>query len=222
MRLEFEITPQNLVEFNDHVFVKRFGRQTRLRAFWNGLAMAVLGGLGLNLLWHNSAAAFITSAILGIVMAVSLPGVERDQVRKMAAKMIRGERDASLGGQTLTFGDDVELKCSFDRSEYSWPAILEVDFAKAYAYLFTGPSKAIIVPRNAVPSEPEFEGLLKTKLLGVPFEGSWAGEGGKFSFRPRRTSGAPIAATTVVAYVAADMPGTFGRVPVEKRKVPEW
>jgi carboxypeptidase Q len=31
-----------------------------------------------------------------------------------------------------------------------------------------------------------------------------------------------IAATAVVAYVAADMPGTFGRVPVEKRKVPQW
>ncbi len=31
-----------------------------------------------------------------------------------------------------------------------------------------------------------------------------------------------IAATAVVAYVAADMPGTFGRVPAEKRKVPEW
>jgi hypothetical protein len=31
-----------------------------------------------------------------------------------------------------------------------------------------------------------------------------------------------VAATAVVAYVAADMPGTFGRVPEDKRKVPEW
>jgi hypothetical protein len=31
-----------------------------------------------------------------------------------------------------------------------------------------------------------------------------------------------VAATAVVAYVAADMPGTFGRVPAGKRKVPEW
>ena len=31
-----------------------------------------------------------------------------------------------------------------------------------------------------------------------------------------------VAATAVVALVAADMPGTFGRVPQEKRKVPEW
>ncbi|MGH9441701.1 MAG: M20/M25/M40 family metallo-hydrolase, partial [Thermoanaerobaculia bacterium] len=30
------------------------------------------------------------------------------------------------------------------------------------------------------------------------------------------------AATAVVAYVAADMPGTFGRVPFEKRKIPQW
>ena len=31
-----------------------------------------------------------------------------------------------------------------------------------------------------------------------------------------------IAATAVVAYVAADMPGTFGRVPLKERKAPGW
>jgi hypothetical protein len=117
-------------------------------------------------------AGVIFGAIVGTVVALALPHIERNEIQKAVVK------DYPDGASELT----VEVQDSVlglispeARSEIRWSAVQEVVFTPKHCMLFFGLRRGLVIPRSSVPDGSHFEAELRRLIGSQKLRGSWSG-----------------------------------------------
>ncbi len=164
MRVEYEVGLDDLVEFNrHHALYSDYGRKT-VKVF--RIVLGVIATVGAVVIYRRhqdemtgvAAALFIIIYSLVFVPAIWFyPKLISWYVSRMAKKLYSGERGERLAGRhTLSVGDErLEHQSPEGTSSMAWADIHKVDKSPTHVYIYTDPSRAVIVPRSKVSGDLE-------------------------------------------------------------------
>jgi len=179
MNLEYEVTIDDLVAYQEHVAFSRYRRHARLRAFFRG----VFGFAGSSLLFYTQVKSVAASAVVGVtvglVFGLAWTSVERDQLRKAIRRMYRDASDPAMGRQRLVLEPGgIKTSSSAGSSELTWQAVSRVDMNDSHCFIHLGPAKAIVVPLSFVDSRDELKSVLKSCVHADRLQGLRGNAGG--------------------------------------------
>src|SRR5215831_5567989 len=127
MNLEYEVTVDDLVAYQEHVAFSRYRRHARLRALISG----VLGFAASSLLLYTQVKSMTASAVVGVavglVFGLAWTSVERDQLRKSVRRIYRDAGDPTIGHQRLVLEPGgIKASSSAGFTELAWQAVTGV------------------------------------------------------------------------------------------------
>jgi hypothetical protein len=172
MMLRFENTMDDLFEFNlHHARTSPEMRKTIWKLSWGvGLTLFVLG-LVVAAVTQDPKHLFLISGA-GLLYVALYFAFFKSTLRKQVTRMFLEGRTASvLGIKTLQIDGDILLSASeASESRFKIASLQQIAETETYAFIYTGPMAAIIVPlaRCSEGSPVEFLSLLRTKFSGDP------------------------------------------------------
>jgi hypothetical protein len=160
MIVEYERTLEDLVEFNlFHIaHSPSLQRQILLWRIFFALLTTFLS-LGVIYLFDSdknlTSFAYIISIIGGIVIFFMYPSLNRTNIIRRTRKLLsEGDNRAIIGHQTITvLPEGLFCKTSAGESRLNWIAIDKIVQNDDYIFLYTGAVNAIIIPKEAFPTD---------------------------------------------------------------------
>lgn len=166
--LSYTVEVTDIEEFIDHEL-----RTTYRARIWtqSACSAAVVGVLTYAFVqWQSqqNVASIGIAVVVGLVSFFAMPSVTRDQARKAIVKRYSKTRDTALGPQTMSLGPEgLDIANPNGRSHLIWSAVQRVALTKDYAFVFTGPFKAFILPLHHLSPSVRTE-VLATLAKYVP------------------------------------------------------
>ena len=154
MKFEVTINHDDLVAFNEDYLATTFGAVVRRNRWRSSLSSAFLTGF---IMWfaidrRSVIAAMIVGAVVGLVVFVTGPALQRDRVRKSVNRAYDTTADKTMTGvheHALT-EEGIRTITQHSESLYRWSAFQRVRRTEDYAFLYVGPSKAIVIPARSL------------------------------------------------------------------------
>ena len=164
MKLDYDVTLDDLVAFNRHWVATSRLPQLRWARVWGS---AALTGIVFLLLYFTLArdspqAAGITALIVGFVYFLSYRSVQNSSLERNVAKIYSGDsRGPLFGPHTLEIAPEgfiVRSKQSETRT--SWAAIRTISVTPQHLFIYTSAAHAHVVPLSRVIQAGELDELL--------------------------------------------------------------
>lgn len=155
----------------EHILLARDKRAYRLRLVGTSVSVAITVGVFMTFV-QSWQAGVIFGGIVGTIVALALPHIERNEIQKAVGKDYPG----GASQVTVEVQDSVlGLASPEARSEIRWSAVQEVAFTSKHCMLFFGPRRGLVIPRSSVPDGRQFEAELRRLIDSRKVSGSWSG-----------------------------------------------
>lgn len=166
MELEFERTPQDVIDFNlyhlEHSAVSRRERLTQrllaallTAAFVLMLSLWPSGQLNA-LIWG---AAGFTASVIFLIYPMLLRQVTLGRLKQLIRE---GNNDTLFGPQTLSISaDGILARNRSSESKIQWAAVQQVAESKRQLFLFTSAIGALVIPKNCFKTEADKQSFLQ-------------------------------------------------------------
>jgi YcxB-like protein len=176
MKLEFETTIEDLVDFNEYFAFVVMKRASQKRAFVTGIFVSIVGSFFVYQETKHLVSSLVVGLILLMMLTLLLPAVERDRVRKTVRKIYSdpSAKDDAIGHQILNLTDTgIHSISSGSESSTQSGAVNNVVFTPKHCFLFIGPAKAHIVPKRAFLEPGAIESHIRNFVPQDKVEGTW-------------------------------------------------
>jgi hypothetical protein len=162
----YDVTVADVQAFLKYELATTHARALRIQSFWSALALGVTTYVVLYAQSHSHLAAALVAVLLALLMLYAFPGVMRDINLKANRKRFANARDTALGHFDLVLGDRVVAKGIQSESNVAWDAVQSLGLTVSHAFLYLGPSKAIIIPIEQLDpaTRQRLVGLLKAHV----------------------------------------------------------
>jgi hypothetical protein len=166
MELEFERTPQDVIDFNlyhmEHSDVSRRELLTQ-RVLASLLTAAFVLGLSLWPPARFNALMLGAAVFTGVVIYFIYPVLVRQSTLGRLRKLVReGKNDTLFGRQTVTIlSEGILARNQSAESKIQWAAVQQVAESERQLFLFTSAISALIIPKNCFKSEADTQAFLQ-------------------------------------------------------------
>jgi hypothetical protein len=156
MEIEYDIGPQDMIDFNWHVYSSPARRKQRMTKLITFTALIAIPGLVL-LDSQDPAVAFLGEMMLigaGMIFATSLL-LTPVLVRRQFAQYFPTDKPSALyGWRRMTMDSErVMQEGEFMVAGWKWPAVERIEVSNRLLLFFIAQSAALIVPRRAFADE---------------------------------------------------------------------
>ena len=151
MKLSYTVDVLDVVLFVDHEL-----RTTYRARVWaqSACSAPILGAYVYAMTYsgsQNHFGASLCAILVGLVFLLALPSVTRDQTRKAIRR--RYSKAPNIGPQTMSLGPEgLDIESSNGSAHLAWSAVQRVTLTQGeqYAFIFTGPFEAFILPLHQI------------------------------------------------------------------------
>jgi hypothetical protein len=170
----YDVSLADFEAFLENELITAHARALRIQGLWTALAVAGTVYVLLYSQVHNHPAAGSVAIIMALLLIYAYPGVMRHSFIKAARRKLQGAKDTAFGHFELEITAD-HFVATGPQSEgrVAWGAVQAFHVTPSHAFLYLGPSKAIIVPLSQLDSRSR-ERLLELLRAHVPKEASVA------------------------------------------------